>query len=197
MTESYETVKVWRGRHGDPVPLFGPLPGVRIGNVVSYEFELHSAFTPWPGRTRLDRVYVLLDLDIQMCNPCWQTMTMRDGREVSGLATADSWYVDLVKLEEADDGIIVRDLYIDLIVTEPGFPYKTLDIDEFADAIEAGHIDVPDAIDGLRRWQQFLDTHISADPNPTAEWTDFPPRAIAALAALPSPFGEVVRTPVA
>lgn len=197
MAAPHEALKVWRGRHGDPIPLFGPLPAARVGNVVAYEFELTPAFKPWRGRTRLDRVFVLLDLGIQMCNPCWETVTMADGREGKGLSTADSWYIDLVKVEETDGGFIVRDFYIDLIVTAAGFPYKTLDVNEFADAIEAGHIDVPDAIDGLRRWQAFLDTHISADPNPTAEWADFPPRAIAALESLPSPLGEVVRAPVA
>lgn len=195
MLDAHEAVKVWRGRHGDPTPPFGPLPGARLGSAIAYEFELDRAFKPWPGRTRLDRVYVLLDLGIQMCNPCWQTVTTRDGREGKGLSTSESWYVDLVTVEGADEGFIVRDFYIDLIVASVGMPYKTLDIHEFADAIEVGDIDLPDAIDGLRRWQMFLDTHINSDRNPTAEWTDFPPRAITELAALPSPLGEVVLAP--
>jgi hypothetical protein len=33
-----EQVEVWRGGHGDPVPLFGPLPGVSAGDVLAYEF---------------------------------------------------------------------------------------------------------------------------------------------------------------
>ncbi|MGA8117751.1 MAG: hypothetical protein WCA46_29295 [Actinocatenispora sp.] len=43
-----ETVTVWRGAHGDPVPLFGPLPGVRDGAALAYEFELPRRFQPRP-----------------------------------------------------------------------------------------------------------------------------------------------------
>jgi hypothetical protein len=35
-----ERVQVMRGRHGGVGSLFGPLPGVRLGEVVAYEFEL-------------------------------------------------------------------------------------------------------------------------------------------------------------
>ena len=52
-------VEVWVGRHGDPVPLFGPLPGVRLDDTLAYEFELPARFVPWPGRTLLERVFVL------------------------------------------------------------------------------------------------------------------------------------------
>ena len=32
-----EQVEVWRGRHGDPEPLAGPLPGVRSGEEIADE----------------------------------------------------------------------------------------------------------------------------------------------------------------
>jgi hypothetical protein len=32
-------VEVWRGAHGDPAPLFGPLPGIRLGDTPAYEFQ--------------------------------------------------------------------------------------------------------------------------------------------------------------
>ncbi len=35
-----EPVEVLRGKHTDLSFLFGPLPGVRLDNVVAYEFEL-------------------------------------------------------------------------------------------------------------------------------------------------------------
>jgi len=47
-----ERVQVWRGKHADRENLFGPLPGLRAGNVVAYEFEL-----PTDGRH-----YRMLDL---------------------------------------------------------------------------------------------------------------------------------------
>jgi len=51
------------------------------------------------------------------------------------------------------------------------------------------------AIDGLRRWQRFLDRHLHAERWPPAAWSDFPPRAIQALAELAGPFGDPVRVP--
>ena len=109
--------------------MFGPLPGVRSGDVLAYEFELSARFTPWPGRTLLERVFVLLDLD------------------------------------------------------------------EYADAMAAGLLDTGVAIDGLRRWQRFLDRHLHANRDPQDEWTDFPPRRLRDLAALPVPLGPVVKAP--
>jgi hypothetical protein len=90
-----EQVEVWRGGHGDPVPLFGPLPGVRAGDILAYEFELSPRFTPWPGRSLLERV-------------------------------------------------------------------------------------------------RFLDRHLHADRDPQDGWTDFPPRRLGELAALPAPLGPIV-----
>jgi hypothetical protein len=87
-----EQVEVWRGRHGDPGPLFGPLPGVRAGDVLAYEFQLAPRFTPWPGRTLLERVSVLLDLGVSMSLPPWRSND-RIHRDRTGPGT---WYVDLV-----------------------------------------------------------------------------------------------------
>jgi hypothetical protein len=61
-----------------------------------------------------------------------------------------------------------------------------LDLDEYADAIAAGEIDVTTGVDGLRRTQKFLDQHLNRRHEVERDtWPDFPPRAIAALAALP------------
>lgn len=68
-----EAVEVLRGGHKPAdTGLFGPLPGVRVGDVVAHEFELPERFEPWPGRTRLERTFVLLDLGISMASPCWR-----------------------------------------------------------------------------------------------------------------------------
>jgi hypothetical protein len=66
---------------------------------------------------------------------------------------------------------------------------------EYADAIADGTVPVPVAVDGLRRWQAFLDRCLHRDRDPRHGWTDFPPAAIAALAALPAPLGPVVTAP--
>ncbi len=186
-----EQVEVWRGGHGDPVPLFGPLPGVRAGDILAYEFELSPRFTPWPGRSLLERVFVLLDLGVSMSLPPWRC-TADVNRDGSGPGT---WYVDLVHVTAGPGSITVRDLYIDVLVPTDGRHQRLLDLDEFADAIAAGQLDAGVAIDGLRRWQRFLDRHLHADRDPQGGWTDFPPRRLRELADLPAPLGPVVTAP--
>jgi hypothetical protein len=184
-------VEVWRGRHGDPVPLFGPLPGVRDGDALTYEFELPKRFPPWPGRTSLQRVFALLDLGVSMSLPAWRPSAGydRDATEPS------AWYVDLVHVTTVGDTITLRDLYIDVIVPFDGRHHRELDLDEYGDAMEAGELDLGTAIDGLRRWQRFLDRHLHAHRDPQADWTDFPPKQFRDLEALPVPLGPIVTAP--
>jgi hypothetical protein len=49
------------------------------------------------------------------------------------------------------------------------------------------------AIDGLRRWQRFLDRYLYGGRPPVGAWVDFPPRAIRRLSELPMPFAPPVR----
>lgn len=188
-------VEVMRGTHGDLGSLFGPLPGFRAGDVVSYEFELPERFEPWPGRTRLERTFVLLDVGVSFANPCWVRATEPDGSvtemDPRGI---DSWYVDLVTVEEDLDRYTFRDLYVDVIVPTDGRPYRMLDLDEFADALADGMLSLEDAVAGLRRWQRFLDRYLHADRWPPTEWSDFPPASIRSLLDFAAPFGEAVRS---
>ena len=62
-----------------------------------------------------------------------------------------------------------------------------LDLDEFADALRDGAL----SLDGLGRWQRFLDRHLHNQRFPVTGWTDFPPAAIATLAALPAPLAAL------
>jgi hypothetical protein len=168
--------QVWVGRYGDPVPLLGPLPGVRAGPVLAYEFGLPDCFVPMPGGSLVQRSFALLDLGVSMAIPCWQHMTAPDGTVVRSQnhdsAVAPSWYVDLVHVTDEGSSVILRDLYIDVMVP------------------------VPVAVDGLRRWQAFLDRCLHQGRDPRYGWTDFPPAAIAGLAARPGPLGPVVTAPV-
>lgn len=176
-----ERIEVWRES-------FGPLPGVRDGDALAYEFQLPDRFVPWPGGTLLERVFVLLDLGVSMSVPVWQR-TDRTDRSAEGRTT---WYVDLVHITAEPRGFVIRDLYADVMVPVDGRHQRLLDLDEFADAIESGELPVAQAVDGLRRWQRFQDRHLHAARAPQGSWTDFPPRALRALAALPSPLGPVV-----
>ena len=78
------------------------------------------------------------------------------------------------------------------MIPTDGRHQRLLDLDEFADAIEDGGLPTDVAIDGLRRWQRFLDTYVHRSRDPRSDWSDFPPKAIGDLAALPSPLGPVV-----
>lgn len=181
------------------MPLVGPLPGLRDGDTLAYEFQLPERFTPRPGHGRLERTYVLLDLGVSFALPRWATVDTPDAGVVDGidadLAVASTWYVDLVQVDDTARGVVVRDLYVDVMVPVDGRHQRLLDLDEFADAIEDGTLPVPDAIDGLRRWQQFLDRHLHASRDPIADWTDFPPARIEKLAAVPAPIGPPVEVP--
>jgi len=189
-----EGIEVMRGGYRDPGSLFSPLPGVRVGDVVAYEFELPERFEPWPGRTRLERTFVLLDVGVSFANPCWRRATEADGSVVEmDPRGSDSWYVDFVTVEEHRDRYTFRDLYLDVIVPTDGRHYRILDLDEFADAMADGSMSLEEAADGLRRWQRFLDRHLHADRWPSAEWSDFPPGSIRDLIELAAPFGEPVR----
>lgn len=191
-------VEVWRGAHGDPVPPFGPLPGIRIGDTLAYEFKLPDRFIPWPGRSLLERVFVLLDLGVSMAQPCWRRMRTPDG-EINGidagLDAPATWYVDLIEVKHEQDRIILRDLYLDVMVPTDGRHQRLLDLGEFADALEQGRMDIATAVDGLRRWQRFLDRHLHEGRDPANYWTDFPPQRVRALSALPGPLGPVVTVP--
>jgi hypothetical protein len=193
-----QRVEVWRGASDPTSALFGPLPGMRDGEVLAYEFELPEQFVPWPGRSRLERTFVLLDLGVSMSVPVWREVRLANGDTGLGIdagftTNPQTWYVDLVHLERDGRSYAVRDLYIDVIIPTDGRHQRLLDLDEFATAIENGSLSMAEAIDGLRRWQAFLDRHLHRDRDPSAEWADFPPKAIEPLADLPSPLGPPVR----
>jgi hypothetical protein len=164
--------------------------------VIAYEFELPERFEPRPGRTRLERVFILADLGVSMAMPCWWAATGPDGSRIAGvdaaLAESNTWYVDLLELTDRGTELIARDLYIDVMIPTDGRHQRLLDLDEFADAIEAGGLPADVAVDGLRRWQRFLDRHVHRERDPSARWADFPPQAIETLAAWPAPLGPVV-----
>jgi hypothetical protein len=99
-----ESVQVMRGQSG-------PFPGVRLGDAIAYEFELDESLVPRPGTTRLERVYVLLDVGVQLSNPPYWHGT-----------DAACWYVDLVTVTGGNGRFTVWDQYIDLIVATDGRP---------------------------------------------------------------------------
>ena len=154
-----------------------PIPALRDGIVVAWDYNQPAEeLIPNAGRSLTERHFLLLDVGVKIVRPSWW-----------GHVDRDTWYVDLVTVERQNHFYKVRDLYIDLVVPTDGRPYRTLDLEEFADAIEAGKVDVATAIDGLRRWQTFLDKyiHMVGKIDTTTTWSNFPPNKIEYLASLP------------
>ena len=188
-----EPVEVYRGKHRKPADLFGPLPGYREGEVIAYEYQLPTSFEPWPGRSRIERTFVLLDLGVSFANPCWRRWHKPDGTIGTTEANGrDSWYADLVSVERHDSTYTFLDLYIDVVVTMDGRGYKVLDLDEYAEAMSNGVLSLKDGLDGLRRCQEFLEGYLHEGAWEPSVWADFPPQAISGVRALAGPFGDIV-----
>src|SRR3954447_24087371 len=79
-------------------------PGRRLGDVVAYDARLLAAYQV-AGRPTIDRSYLLLDQGIQLTRP---------GALVEPVE--GWWYVDVVEIDETEDGFVVRDLYVDFLV---------------------------------------------------------------------------------
>src|SRR5258708_8503286 len=98
----------------------------------------------------------------------------------------DSCYVDLLTVDVQGDLYTCRDLYIDVIIPTDGRHHLMLDLDEYADALADGTMSLQEGIDGLRRWQRFLDRYIHNDRCPQPGWSAFPPPSVPTLLALPA-----------
>jgi hypothetical protein len=159
-----EHVRVQWRRDGEIVP------ALRDGDVLGWEYVA-------PDTGTIGRSFLLLDVSVKLTiPPIW----IQRGDPI--------WYVDLAIVTQEDDLFRVLDFDIDAFVPTDGRPYRTLDLDEFADAIEEGEFTIEEALDGLRRWQRFLDTYLHrfSPGDVQAGWRDFPPAAIASLAHLGS-----------
>lgn len=145
------------------------VPALRDGDVLGWDY-------PAPDTGTIGRSYVLLDVGVKLTiPPIW----IERGDPI--------WYVDLAIVTREDDLYRVADLDIDVFVPTDGRPYRLLDLDEFADAVEDGEFTLAEAMNGLRRWQRFLDAHLHrfGPGDVQTGWRDFPPAAIATMAELP------------
>ena len=144
--------------------------GRRLGQVIAYDWGFE-----YEGRQWEQRSFVLLDDGFQINQPVIFPEQQRGW-----------WYCDLVSVVDNGETVHVDDHWIDVIVGPPDHPYRVLDLEEYADAIESGDLDIATGLDGLRRTQTFLDRHLNRRHDTRRDsWPDFPPRAIAALARLP------------
>lgn len=149
--------------------------GIRYGDALAYEVNVLPEYR-LEGGGSVDRCYILPEAGVQLTRP------VTFGGELAG-----GWYIDLIELEEGPDGgLIVHDLYVDILVPPRGRRYEILDLDDLAAAMESGTIDSRSATRVLRQTQQFVDQHLF-DPEAQTQdpWPDFPPATIAPLLTAP------------
>lgn len=164
------------------------MPAIRVGDVLAYEFDVAPKWffegTP-PSAPVRQRSFVLIEDQIQLCQPV-----------VNRRAHDGWWYVELVRVDDRGDHVLVADDFIDVMVGPPDHPYRILDLDEFADAVAADLVTPERLIEGLGLFQRFLDRHLNRRDDAVREWPDFPPRAMAALreAPIPDPHGWAANT---
>ncbi|WP_162907486.1 DUF402 domain-containing protein [Allorhizocola rhizosphaerae] len=145
--------------------------GRRLDDVIVYDwgFELN-------GTHYRQRSFVLLDDGFQINQPV-----------IFPAEQQGWWYCDLVRVTEANDEVIVEDLWIDVIVGPPDHPYRVLDLDEYAAAAARGAMTPAEATDGLIRTQRFLDRRLNRRHEALRTWPDFPPQAVTWLADIGFP----------
>lgn len=118
----------------------------------------------------LQRNYLLTDEGVKLTRPGRWDDDWRAG----------AWYVDVIECFVRDGEVTVLDRYIDFIVPAGPSPYRILDMEELADALNEGHISVAAAARALRAAQSFVDTHLHrVGEHQGASWKDFPPASIA------------------
>jgi len=77
--------------------------------------------------------------------------------------------------------VAVDDLWIDVVVGPADHPYRVLDLDEYAAAVESGVLSPAEAVDGLIRTQRFLDRRLNRRHDVQRSWPDFPPGIVNGL----------------
>ncbi|GAB3810200.1 DUF402 domain-containing protein [Kribbella italica] len=152
-------------------------PGVRTtNNAIAYDVPILPQYQA-PGRPTTDRCFVLPDEGVQLTKPNTFTGSYEGG-----------WYIDLIETEEPEpQRFVIHDLYVDLLIPPRAVRYDVLDLDEFAEALQIGAIDIATAVKVLRDTQLFIDRHLRTpnEAHPTA-WPDFPPAALLPLLELPA-----------
>ena len=139
--------------------------GLRLGDAIVYDWGFHL-----DGRPYEQRSFVLLDDGFQINQPVIFPAEQRGW-----------WYCDLVRVVDHGNIVMVDDLWIDVIVGPGDHPYRVLDLDEYATAMQDGALSASEAAAGLVRTQRFLDRRLNRRHDPQRSWPDFPPAIIADL----------------
>ena len=101
---------------------------------------------------------VLLDLGVKLMYEPW--------------GWKNEWYADIVRVDEADDGVIgLTDLYVDVVIEGDGPTYRVIDLEDLAEAVVSESINDEDVAAALGPLQRFVDEHLHRK-------MDFPPESI-------------------
>ncbi|MET9318404.1 DUF402 domain-containing protein [Kribbella sp. NPDC003505] len=150
-------------------------PARQLGEVVAYDVRILPRYQV-PGRPAVDRSYLLLGEGVQLTKPA-----VFEG-PVEGW-----WYVDLVEIERADDGLIVHDLYVDFLIPPALDRYQILDLDELGEAVQDGKLTTAQCAGVLTATQRFVDRYLRRpEEGPNGPSAAFPPPDVTALEQLPS-----------
>jgi hypothetical protein len=139
--------------------------GRRFNDVIVYDWGFEFKEQHYEQRS-----FVLLDDGFQISQPV-----------IFPAAQQGWWYCDLVRVTDNGDQIAVDDLWIDVIAGPGDHPYRVLDLDEYAVAVQRGALSPAEAVDGLVRTQHFLDRRLNRRHDVLRTWPDFPPRNVTAL----------------
>ncbi|WP_125638688.1 DUF402 domain-containing protein [Nonomuraea sp. WAC 01424] len=153
-----------------------PCPGVRIGRVAAYEFDIPEGMYVRPDAGRRQRAFLLLDESVQLNQPV-----------VFKPEHAGWWYIDLVEIRESGDTVRVTDHYVDFIVGPPGLPYRVLDLHELGEALTSGKLTTSQVAHILAATQAFADKHLQGKGHRGQLWPDFPPAALAPVREIEIP----------
>ncbi|MFG1906567.1 hypothetical protein [Kribbella sp. NPDC048928] len=149
--------------------------GRQVGDVVAYDVQILPQYQV-AGRPTVDRSYLLLGERVQLTKPA-----------VFEGAVEGWWYVDLVEIDETADGLVVHDMYVDLLFPPALNRYQVLDLEELAEALTAGKITTAQCADALTATQHFVHRYLRGpEEGPNGPSAPFPPPEVVALENLPA-----------
>jgi hypothetical protein len=150
-------------------------PGRRAGEVIAFDMRILPEYQV-AGRPVVERSYLLLGEGVQVTKP-----VVFEG-PVEGW-----WYVDLVEIEHTADGLVIHDMYADLLFPPAMNRYQVLDLEELAEALTDGKITAAQCAETLTATQRFVHRYLrGAEEGPVGPSAEFPPAEVVALEQLPS-----------
>jgi predicted RNA-binding protein associated with RNAse of E/G family len=130
----------------------------RLGTFAGFRTDDVAYFDREDDRTgEVVRHYVLIEQGIKLMHEPW--------------GWKDSWYADVVQIDQSENAMSLRDLYVDIVIEGNGPTYRLLDLPELVDAHARDEIETSEFHYALRSLHAFVDGHLHRRK-------DFPPTII-------------------